>query len=191
MTISSPLTCTTSTPLRPIPGRQLQGPSLLGDAAGSASGRARGVGRAPDFQPDQRDGPAPRELGQGDGAQALGRFGSPDACPRSESLAGSQKTLGLPQIQLGLPGTIWERTYHSRTLGASAASCFTSPHPSAPPAAVNPPLTTLLTPRQALWAWGVLAGYLSGYPPRRISRTHLGLPLDKLQSFPPSLWPPA
>lgn len=120
-----------------------------------------------------------------------GRFGSPDACPGSESLGRCQKTLGLPQVQLGLPGTLWELTYHSRILGASAAFFFTTPHRSAPPAATNPPLTAVLTPCLALWAWGILAGYLSGYPPRRISPTRLGLPLNKLQSFPPSLQSPA
>ena len=71
-----------------------------GERVESEGLRTSNLVRDPDLPPGQ--------LGQAVGAGALGAFSSPDAYPRSESLARSQKTLGLPQIQLGLPGMIWE-----------------------------------------------------------------------------------
>lgn len=138
---------------RPSPSR-----ALSGDAAGSASGRERAVGRTLGFQSYQRAGPPPGLLGRGDRAQALGRFSSPDASPGSESPAPSRRTLGHPQIQLGLPrhalgaglfqrsGSLYRLPF--RVLESECAPCRHEP--------------TADNLAHAVWAWGILAGYLSG-----------------------------
>ncbi|KAK2491924.1 hypothetical protein MC885_012318 [Smutsia gigantea] len=57
------------------------------------------------------------------------------------------------------PVPLWE-PFYPRAVGIPAASCCTSLGPSAPPAAVNPPLAASRRRCLALLAWGILAGYL-------------------------------
>lgn len=140
--------------LHPIPRRLLRVRALFGrtrwaapsfqDKSGLQENAWRWEGSG--VPSDKRAGPARRNF-QGRGMEPrLCRFSCLASSPRFEALARPQKALGLPQIQLGLPGMIPVPAAPPRVMGAAAASCCLSPGPRAPPAVLNPPLAASLRP---------------------------------------------
>lgn len=90
------------------------------------------------FQSDKRDGPARRNF-QGRGMEPrLWRFSCLASSPRFEALARPQKTLGLPQIQLGLPGMILVPACHPRVVGSPSSILLLVPQSESAPCRPEP-----------------------------------------------------